>query len=263
MQSNSYSIGEFSAINKISARMLRHYDKIGLLKPAEILPNGYRTYSSCQIPTIARIKQYQGCGFSLSEIKTLLDATKEQIEQFAKSKMYKFQAQNLADKVTWEQLCSLSGEHPQCFENSYEISFIQQNDRTFLACQQPVPEEKIEAAFDFLQDTMVRVNIKPSGLLTLLSNLEDGAVYYAAVPMKSAVNCEGCHCIVASAGWYLSTMHYGGYETISAGYDRLLCYAKQHKLMIADTFMERYFVDSSFTANTNEYITDISVKIYS
>ena len=39
-------IGYFSKLSRISIRMLRHYDEIGLLKPAEIDPfTGYRYYS--------------------------------------------------------------------------------------------------------------------------------------------------------------------------------------------------------------------------
>ena len=36
-------IGEFSKLSRISVRMLRHYDEIGLLTPGEIDPfSGYR-----------------------------------------------------------------------------------------------------------------------------------------------------------------------------------------------------------------------------
>lgn len=33
MNNGKYIIGEFAAINQVSTRMLRHYDKIGLIKP--------------------------------------------------------------------------------------------------------------------------------------------------------------------------------------------------------------------------------------
>ena len=35
-------IGEFSKLSRVSVRMLRHYDEIGLLKPYGLFPCGYR-----------------------------------------------------------------------------------------------------------------------------------------------------------------------------------------------------------------------------
>ena len=41
-----FKIGEFSKLSRISIRMLRHYDEIGLLVPEEIDPwTGYRRYA--------------------------------------------------------------------------------------------------------------------------------------------------------------------------------------------------------------------------
>lgn len=39
-----YTIGEFASIGRVSVRMLRHYDEIGLLRPARVDPHsGYRS----------------------------------------------------------------------------------------------------------------------------------------------------------------------------------------------------------------------------
>lgn len=48
-----YSIGEFSRINRITPKALRHYDRIGLLKPAKIDEwTGYRFYAPQQLPEV-------------------------------------------------------------------------------------------------------------------------------------------------------------------------------------------------------------------
>ena len=50
-----FKIGEFSQLVRVSPRMLRHYEKCGLLYPAEIDPyTGYRQYSAGQIPLLSR-----------------------------------------------------------------------------------------------------------------------------------------------------------------------------------------------------------------
>ena len=49
-------IGEFSKLSRVSVRMLRHYDDIGLLTPAYIDHfTDYRYYSESQLPTVSRI----------------------------------------------------------------------------------------------------------------------------------------------------------------------------------------------------------------
>ncbi|WP_353813758.1 MerR family transcriptional regulator [Agromyces sp. SYSU T00266] len=48
--STMYTIGEFAAFGRVSVRMLRHYDAIGLLEPAHVDEHsGYRRYSSAQL----------------------------------------------------------------------------------------------------------------------------------------------------------------------------------------------------------------------
>jgi effector-binding domain-containing protein len=54
--------------------MLRHYDEIGLLKPAQVdASSGYRFYSVDQLPRLNRIIALKDLGFGLSEIGALLD----------------------------------------------------------------------------------------------------------------------------------------------------------------------------------------------
>jgi DNA-binding transcriptional MerR regulator len=68
-----YSIGEFSRINRITPKTLRHYDRIGLLRPAKIDEwTGYRYYAAEQLPQIGRILMLKGFGCSLSEIREIL-----------------------------------------------------------------------------------------------------------------------------------------------------------------------------------------------
>lgn len=68
-----FKIGEFSKLTQVSIRMLRHYDEIGLLKPAEINDwTGYRMYSSEQIPLLNKIRYLRSSGFQLGEIAEIL-----------------------------------------------------------------------------------------------------------------------------------------------------------------------------------------------
>ena len=62
-------IGEYSKLSRVSVRMLRHYDEIGLLKPVETdSATGYRYYSESQLLMVGQIASLKEIGFSLTEI---------------------------------------------------------------------------------------------------------------------------------------------------------------------------------------------------
>ena len=68
-----YSIGEFSKINRITTKTLRHYDRIGLFRPASTDEwTGYRYYRPEQLPEIKKILELKEMGFSLPEIQELV-----------------------------------------------------------------------------------------------------------------------------------------------------------------------------------------------
>ena len=66
-------IGDFSKLSRVSIRMLRYYDEIGLLKPAVTDRfTDYRYYSESQLPTVCRITALRDMGFKLAEVGTIL-----------------------------------------------------------------------------------------------------------------------------------------------------------------------------------------------
>lgn len=70
----NFSIGEMSKLQNISVQTIRHYDKIGLLKPSYINEKtGYRYYSAKHLVILDLIKQCKAMGLSLDEIKELIE----------------------------------------------------------------------------------------------------------------------------------------------------------------------------------------------
>mgnify|MGYP003116974825 CR=1 FL=1 len=64
-----YTIGEFAALGRVSVRMLRHYDSIGLLVPARVDDHtGYRFYTIEQLPLLLRIVELRDLGVGLDRI---------------------------------------------------------------------------------------------------------------------------------------------------------------------------------------------------
>src|SRR5690349_5912834 len=66
-------IGDFARLGQVSIVTLRHYDEIGLLKPASVDTfTGYRYYSVAQLPRLNRILALKDLGFSLDQIELVL-----------------------------------------------------------------------------------------------------------------------------------------------------------------------------------------------
>ena len=69
-----FRIGEFSQIARVSGRLLRYYDSIGLLRPQQIDPaTGYRYYSAGQLQQLNRILALKELGLSLDQVARMLD----------------------------------------------------------------------------------------------------------------------------------------------------------------------------------------------
>lgn len=69
-----FRIGDFARFTRVSIKMLRHYDEIGLLPPAFVdAESGYRHYSASQLPRLNRIIALKDLGFKLEEIRALID----------------------------------------------------------------------------------------------------------------------------------------------------------------------------------------------
>ena len=67
-----YSLHELCQLSGVSARTLRYYDEIGLLKPVRVDVTRYRYYDDTSITTLQTILFYRALRVPLSEIRQLL-----------------------------------------------------------------------------------------------------------------------------------------------------------------------------------------------
>lgn len=65
-------IGPVSEASGVSQRMIRHYEKIGLVPPPPRRDSGYRDYSEADVHRLRFIANARDLGFPIEEIRTLL-----------------------------------------------------------------------------------------------------------------------------------------------------------------------------------------------
>ena len=67
------NIGQAAKLSGVSAKMLRHYESLGLLGQVVRTDSGYRQYTSTDVNTLRFIKRSRDLGFSMAEIAELVN----------------------------------------------------------------------------------------------------------------------------------------------------------------------------------------------
>lgn len=267
MKNKLYIIGEFASINKVSTRMLRHYDKINLLKPILIKENGYRYYGEQQIAVISKIKMLRDCHFTLDEIaQTLKNNSDAFFMEQTKCKIIELNRQARLHQKAIELLKGFSEESRQNdFLNQYGISLIQRAQSALLVSNQEFDLEQIEDKFCQLFTLLDNKHLTANGCAVLLIRVDenDENKIQVGVPVTKPFQDGQYITIVFPKSKCLSTIHYGDYYNIGYAYSSIMKYAELHGYPIEHCFTERYFIDSSHTASQNQYVTEISVSIKS
>lgn len=140
----TWYVKELSRLTNVSVRALHYYDKIGLLKPSDRLPNGYRVYTEKDVQKLEQIIALKFFGFTLARIKQILvhqELTLEQLEtqlmvlqsevsflQEAQRNLLLASIQEYQKKSTinWHRLVELINEYTQA---SKQLSLQAQNNQ--------------------------------------------------------------------------------------------------------------------------------------
>jgi DNA-binding transcriptional MerR regulator len=102
-----FGIGDFARHGRVSVRMLRHYDAIGLLRPAHVDPvTGYRSYEARQLSRLNRVVALKDLGFSLQQVQSILDdkVSVEELRGMLRLRQAELQSQIATDAARLAQV---------------------------------------------------------------------------------------------------------------------------------------------------------------
>jgi MerR family gold-responsive transcriptional activator of gol and ges genes len=119
------NIGEASKASKVSAKMIRYYEQIGLIPPASRTDAGYRAYSRSDVHRLHFIRNARDMGFSVAEIADLLSLWNDRSRQSADVKRLAQQhiaeleqrvtaMRQMADTLATLIDCCAGDERPDC-----------------------------------------------------------------------------------------------------------------------------------------------------
>ena len=106
------TIGQAAKSSAVSAKMIRHYESIGLLPKAQRTQSGYRLYDESDVHTLRFIQRARSLGFPLETIRTLLALWRNRRRSSAQVKELSMRhVEDLERKITEMQAMVRSLKH--------------------------------------------------------------------------------------------------------------------------------------------------------
>ena len=281
-----FKIGEFSRLSRVSVRMLRYYDQLGLLTPSQTDPfTGYRYYSAEQLPRLNRIIALRDLGFSLEQIAGMLDEdlSTEQLLGMLKLKRAEVEEQM---KSEGERLRRLEVRIRQLSESprhgDYEV-VVRDIEPELAATYREVAadDDRIQQMFDMVETYVAtfegaRADRPPFSIYYDEEYREKDVDAEVAVPLNSAIpenelirvrhlpRLSNVACLV----------HVGEYSEIDQAYNSLLAWIEANGYRLVGPIREvylRYGADGldfelpvTYLGNDkNAYVTELQLSVVS
>ncbi|SDH46995.1 DNA-binding transcriptional regulator, MerR family [Sinosporangium album] len=235
------TIGDFARLGRVSVRMLRHYDTIGLLQPAYVDPaNGYRYYTASQLPVLNRIIALKDLGFTLEQVNSVLD---ERRDGEGLSDMLLARRVELRERITAdiERLHRVEGRLRLIEREDgvapgdvllKRIAPVRAAEMTALAPS--YAHEHINAAIEPLFSSLYRhtaeAGVSPAGpAFAYYENCLDGVIIHAALPVQSTVCSKDPFEVVDLPGFTAATtVHRGPVSELDTKFQWLARWMDEH-----------------------------------
>lgn len=185
-----FMIGDFAQLARVSARVLRHYDRIGLLHPARVDEStGYRFYGAGQLADVNRIVALRDLGFGLAEIGELIQKRMSPSELRAMLTLKQAQALDELDAVE-RRLRGIDSRIIQLEENDSSIDLVRKTIPAMTVWTMPYQTAHLGEALDALSCMVEEMSehiedpIPPYGLARWTADFdEEGFSMEFAVPV--------------------------------------------------------------------------------
>ncbi|MCL2826424.1 MAG: MerR family transcriptional regulator [Eggerthellaceae bacterium] len=265
--------GEFANICHISRELLIHYDNIGLLKPKEVKPNGYRNYSIKQLYIFDTIRFLLDAGMSIKEVKDFLDdrTTELFLENIAglmdnlREKRAVLDARiGMMDKLKYVTERSLLFP-----KNEPRLSFWDD----LCLCVTDIPDASeasyIQAMSDhseFCRD-VAKVSKFPIGRVTKRLDLvpSEGQVVSQQImtwiSRPERPELLGERFMVKPKGNYAVILHQGGWDDIARSYTKLLAFIEENKMEVRSPAFEMDMNTYLMSQSEDDYLIHISILV--
>ena len=263
-------IGDFSKLSRVSIRMLRHYDDIGLLIPAETDDfTGYRYYREDQLFVVARITSLKDMGFALADIARILEiyddkekldgfliARQKELDKQAKETEYKLMLLDTARKrLRKEQTMSFDvtvKTIPERYAATVHTIIPHYEDEgiawgMMAECKEPlIPADPCYAIAEFLDSEFKEENVEIIVSMAVKGKHNDTEhVKFQNLPAVKVASC-----IVK-----------GSYDQMGDAVASVVSWVKENGYKMNGPMFNIYHMGPAQTQNPDEYVTEACFPI--
>ncbi|HDR7912886.1 TPA: MerR family transcriptional regulator [Bacillus wiedmannii] len=264
-----YTITEFSRICKMSTRMLRHYDKEDILKPAYVNPeNGYRYYEQGQLEIALKIKKLREYKFPLPKIKIILQSSDQ--DSFIKHMQAQIielsleVKQNLQVISEMNEMVNMNHALNTACHRNYDIFIGMRNEITVIAQRLQINIDDMDDYFYDLYEKVQKHNLQIVGSPSTVFYDEEYIPNESDVELRIPVMHGNNKDVVQeyeikklNPHQIVTTMHYGSYDYIGYAYIALEKWIERNGYVIDDSAYEVYIKGPECDCLVEEYVTQI------
>lgn len=266
-------IGDFSKLSRISIRMLRHYDEIGLLVPESVDRfSGYRYYSEAQLMLANRIEALKSMGFGLSVIATILATCKDshELKQYLDLKQAEMKEQ--ADKVS-RQLLLLEttirrlGEEEHFMKHAVTLKEMPQ--RTVASLRKTIPAYDQEGLlWEQLVNEIASQQVQYDNPCHSLAVFHDEGYKESDVDVEIQISVKGSYddtehvkFKTVPAVLIASAIYKGGYEQLTSVNQSVAAWIRDNHYSLAESMFTIYHVSPSMDSNPENWVTEVCYPV--
>lgn len=266
-------IGDFSKLSRISVRMLRHYDEIGLLVPASVDDfTGYRYYMEDQLTRAERIQVLKNMGFGLVVINEILGKYEDaaQIEHFLQIKRRELEQEAIA---TQKKLNLLDNAMKWLRKDGnlmeYHVTLKTLPKRYVASVRQIIPAFDQEAIlWQILNEEVMAQNVVQDTPCCGLAIFHDKGFKEENVDVEIQISVKGRYQDTEHVRFkevepiqIASATYKGGYEQITGVNESVARWVCENGYEFDGASFCIYHVSPGHTQNPEEYVTEVCYPV--
>ena len=263
-----YRIGDFAIITRLTVKTLRYYHEEGLIEPSRIaFDSGYRYYNSELINTARIIGILREWGFSIREIREILQKYSDDSDlvEIVKKKKAEITEKIIKLKNIDKELSLLIqyGKENENMKENQEIIIKDVNEIRIISITY---RGKYSDCGKYMGKLFKIAGSKVAGTVFnryLDEGYEEIASVEVCLPVKKEIKNEVVENKVLPAGRVISTIYIGPYDKIGRAYQRLIDYRNKHSLIVTSHNREIYIKGPGmvFRGNPGKYVTELQMPI--
>jgi DNA-binding transcriptional MerR regulator len=279
-----FKIGEFSRLSRVSVRMLRHYDQLGLLTPSQTDPfTNYRYYSADQLPRLNRILALRDLGFSLEQVAGMLDEdlSSDQLLGMLRLKRAEVKQQMQEERARLARLeARIRQMSGSASDSAYDIVLRDIEPELVAAYREvAVDDDRIQQMFDMVETYVAKFEQaradKPPFTIYYDDEYRDKDIdAEVSIPLKYPIPESQSIRVrqLPKQTNLASVIHVGGYSAIDQAYNALLGWIEANDYQMMGPIREiyiRYGADglnldlppTYLAESSNQYVTELQLMV--